>query len=123
MTAPHTVAGHTAGPWNADDFTVWATDGTGTVNRFSLRVEGGYVWRKQGWSPAEKTTDAELLANVALIAAAPDLLAALQTLLKRHCDEADAGPDFFGADEEPEVIAARAAIAKATAARQSGEDA
>lgn len=49
----------------------------------------------------------EAAANARLIAAAPDLLAALRDLLKRVDDGSDYGPDHA-------VSIARAAIAKAT---------
>lgn len=53
-------------------------------------------------------------ANARLIAAAPDLLAALSTFLTEYVrlvESGDAG--FWDAEKEPKVIAARAAIAKA----------
>lgn len=56
-------------------------------------------------------------ANARLIAASPDLLAALFTFLieyVRLVESGDAG--FWDAEKEPKVIAARAAIARATGA-------
>lgn len=53
--------------------------------------------------------------NARLIAAAPDLLVALSDLLNHYVklvESGDAG--FWDAEQEPEVITARAAIAKAT---------
>lgn len=100
MSAPHTP-----GPWDHVDHTVWAVDETGTVNRFSALVQGGYVCRAQGWSTADRTTEDELLANARLIAAAPDLLEALDAV-RRVLPETLKQHDLFQAVED--------AIAKAT---------
>jgi hypothetical protein len=54
-------------------------------------------------------------ADIRLIAAAPDLLAALNELLERYCQLANSGDcGNWDPEEEAEVRAARAAIAKAT---------
>lgn len=73
---------HTPGPWKIDGATVFALDERGHVNRFSARVQGGYVsyLRSLPRSKAERTSDAELEANARLIAAAPELLDALEGL-------------------------------------------
>lgn len=53
-------------------------------------------------------------ANAHLIAAAPDLYEALQTMLKRYVDLAGSGDcGNWNPEEEAQVIAARAALAKA----------
>lgn len=52
-------------------------------------------------------------ANARLIAAAPDLLAALEMILPILLDWHSDFPDSVGSKEEPAVRAARAAIAKA----------
>lgn len=72
------MSGHTPGQWDRQDHTIFALDETGTINRFSAQVQGGFVCREQGWNQAERTSDAELLANARLIAAAPELLEALE---------------------------------------------
>lgn len=94
---------HTPGPWDHVDHTVWAVDETGTVNRFSALVQGGYVCRAQGWSSADRTTEDELLANTCLMATAPDLLAFAHMI-------ADESEHQYQRD------AARDVIAKATGA-------
>ena len=88
---------HTAGPWRltlSDDTTIIAGDGTpvaGTLGNYDSDDE---------WPVME--------ANARLIAAAPDLLAALRGMLADY-------EDYFG-HERPSLTAsaARAAIARAT---------
>ena len=96
---------HTPGPWGMPD------SGQGRISK--VGVNGG-------WDGMVATADcgdyarsrSEGLANARLIAATPDLLAALQAIVD------EAGPQF-GHDEEPGCInrmarLARLAIAKAT---------
>lgn len=55
------------------------------------------------------------IANAKLISAAPDLLAALQTFVGKYVEMVDSGDcGFWDPETEEKVIAARAAIAKAT---------
>ena len=62
-----------------------------------------------------KERDAEVLANARLIAAAPDLLEALKACEAWIVDLAESGDaGFWDASKAPQVIQARAAIAKAT---------
>ena len=65
---------HTPGPWLVADTTVYSlqSDGHVLVNRFSAHVQTG-VGRD-----AQRTPPAELEANALLMAAAPDMLAALR---------------------------------------------
>jgi hypothetical protein len=57
---------------------------------------------------------AEIRANARLIAAAPDMLAALQTFVKEYTELVNSGDaGFWDPETEAKVIAARAAIAKA----------
>ena len=57
-------------------------------------------------------------ADARLIAAAPDLLEALQSLLPMLDEWHDEFPDHVGDKEGPAIDAARAAIAKATGEQQ-----
>jgi len=73
-------AQHTPGPWrlsdgNASSF-VYALDETGGVNRFSCLVQGGYSYC--GRTHKDRTLESEIAANARLIAAAPELLDALE---------------------------------------------
>jgi hypothetical protein len=59
----------------------------------------------------------ERQANARLIAAAPDLLAALETFVSKYVEMVNSGDaGFWDPETEPKVIAARAALAKAGAA-------
>lgn len=63
---------------------------------------------------AEGMTEAEIDANGYLMAAARETTAALQVLLHRYVTLASSGDcGFWDPETEPEVIAARAALAKA----------
>ena len=97
---------HTPGPWLIADTTVYSlqSDGHVLVNRFSAHVQTG-VGRD-----AQRTPLAELEANARLMAAAPDLLAALQGLMQFvPAAILTAGPGRLSA-----WMDARAAIARAT---------
>ena len=88
---------HTPGPWNVTKLYVRKQDG-------GLVASINDLWQKQ------KTPKAEMDANARLIAAAPELLAALEELLwaaSRTSLETDG--DYSNA-----FTAARAAIAKTT---------
>lgn len=103
MTAPHTVAGHTAGPWAV---AAGAPEYIGSGSKWVACTMG-----------VRGTPEAE--ANARLIAAAPDLLTAL-----RDCETYFANLSGMTVDDAQDALdTVRAAIAKATAARQSGEDA
>lgn len=78
----------TPGVWSRAErsTTVYALDETGTNNRFSVNVQGGYTFRLK-FGDGTRTTEAELGANANLIAAAPDLYAALadaESFIARH---------------------------------------
>lgn len=84
--------GFTPGPWLLSGRTVYALNDEG-FNRFSALVQDAHT----PWD--------ELEANARLIAAAPDLLAALDDLLIAYCD-----PGNQGSDHDEKVEAARAAL-------------
>lgn len=103
---------HTPGPWQVDGQTIYALMHHGWRkgveqfrNRFYVHVQAD-----------KECPDEEHEANVSLIAAAPDLLAALQALLveTRHLD--DAGPlgqEYQSDALESAIKASDAAIEKA----------
>lgn len=90
---------HTPGPWKAGSASVSAPE---TEDRLglSVRIHGG--------------NGADNRANARLIAAAPDLLAALEALLPMVAEWHAEFPRHIGDKEPPAIQAARAAIAKAT---------
>lgn len=74
---------HTPGPWKLgdDEAFVYALNSAGT-NRFFLQVQAGWITEGKRNSADDKRTEAtELQANARLIAAAPDLAAALRKAL------------------------------------------
>lgn len=86
------MAKHTPAPWTLhDDRTIWGPNG-----RFVADLDG---------RPTTPVDDA----NAKLIAAAPDLLVALQNLAD-FCQDTFAKPE-----QQDDLIAARAALAKAGA--------
>jgi hypothetical protein len=102
--------GHTPGPWLIDGTTVYALNGEET-NRFTCQVQGGHVAFR--FDKAVRTSTFEREANARLIAAAPELLEALEGMLRAS---------VTGGIEDAELNAleakARAAIAKARGAAQ-----
>jgi hypothetical protein len=103
-------ARHTKGPWKVfrvkDGANKGKVIGIGDAQAGGITDPFGGLWR----------SGKELEANAELIAAAPELLAALETFVAEYValvESGDAG--FWDAEIEPKVIAARAAIAKATA--------
>jgi hypothetical protein len=103
---------HTPGPWLlTPSGTVYALDETGSCNRFSARVDGGWTWRGTGMfsgACSDRTSNAEIAANARLIAAAPELLEALSWFI----NDID-GTHTRMVDFDANVELARAAIAKA----------
>lgn len=116
------MSAHTPGPW----FAVNATDvftGLGASTRDGVSADTNDGWRIADCDVAVAFVDgvememgfSEKLANARLIAAAPDLLAALVNFTEEFCRSANSGDwGFWDPEEQEEVIRARAAIAKAT---------
>ncbi len=108
LTRPHPkkenamTAKHTPGPWVASKSTTKASNFADHVAHVSAGPK--VIARVNGGVTEERTI---ALANAALLAAAPDLLAALETLVRR-CEASD----LQHADGFP-IKEARTAIAKA----------
>lgn len=108
---PQQLFAHTPGPWSLDDGLpggVYSNDATGSIVARCVGIGFEFVWR-----PA-----AESRANARLIAAAPDMLAALQEIaaLKLPDDPAGLSWEEHGAFlREAAGEIASAAIAKASA--------
>ena len=101
---------HTPGPW-----TLRGEFGTAYVYARGDRVSGVVAVLNYDWPGPEQCK--EQRANAKLVTAAPELLDALKSLLDRYVGlviSGDAGN--WDAETEDEVIAARAAIAKAAPA-------
>lgn len=102
---------HTPGPWTMTDdgspFIYYLNDEG--INRFSASVQQGWASANDG----QRTPHSEILANAHLIAAAPDLLAALKEIVMGigpfHQDPLEHAGNVI---ESMQAIA-RAAIAKA----------
>jgi hypothetical protein len=107
-TGAQRLAKHTPGPWETgfhfgQRTLVLAKQRYPICNTLTAPWGETNVWREE--------------ANARLIAAAPELLEALRACEKWIVDLAESGDaGFWDASEAPEVIAARAAIAKAEAA-------
>ena len=106
---------HTPGPWTVED---------PFVDYLSIVIgDQPYNWRfvahvhtdlEKGGS-VKVIGKAQMEANARLISAAPDMLEALEALLAHYIEIADSGDcGFWDPRKEPVVIAATAAISKAT---------
>ena len=100
---------HTPGPWNLSRDEIWST----TPTRFNLTTVG-----TPRLAIVDRHNDAERPfpweANARLISAAPDLLAALDSLLKTFVDDlSECGYDEDDINDHDGVKRARAAISKA----------
>lgn len=120
---PAVPAAHTPGPWvwDGNNLRQVAYDPDNSSVHTILMREGGCGYLGSSW----RKTLRELDADYALIAAAPELLAALQALLQRvRLDESDlrahwaplrsSDANAFDACWGPAVAGAEAAISKAT---------
>jgi hypothetical protein len=106
MNTQHTP--HTPGPWEV-------CRGLSKTHATPIRWKGENVAWVCGLDSAHEFTHEQTAANAALIASAPDLLAALQTIASGNTW--DTGPDGLGTvaiDFAAARQIARAAIARAT---------
>lgn len=118
---------HTPGPWRSAETIVWALDETGTVNRFCAAVCGGYVLHSERAGGSIRTSAEELAANTRLIAAAPQLLEALEEAEKDlaacsisiHRDLVHRGNTMW--EGVPEILDARIKHIRAAIAAAKGE--
>lgn len=95
------MSGHTPGKWRADGVSVYAPD----TERHGMRV----VIATHGWADKHSCVpDERTSSDLALIAAAPELLAALETIINGHLLDPRDGDKMELAAE-----AAEAAINKA----------
>ena len=106
-----TTTTHTAGPWNVEPHNLgkWIKSGESFIVAIPDHIE--HEGKPCGSIASQDKTQDELDANARLIAAAPELLAALEALTEWGCThtsprDANSPHDF--------LVAARAAIAKAT---------
>ena len=103
------LTGFTAGPWRDED---------GVIQSQTTVWQNGV--KQVGWDyatiRAEVTDDWDQAANARLIAAAPELLEALEAMIEWDDREKDHAVDFYKRTELCEIAfqKARAAIAKAT---------
>lgn len=101
---------HTSGPW------AWV-EGTDAINRrwnnldWTVASVGNH---RLGWHEDMNSEGREAEANARLIAAAPELLAALILLEREMVDSGNAGSTDYG--WKPAIEKTRTAIAKATGA-------
>lgn len=107
---------HTPGPWRVEEGTtlIWGDCNQDDTSSYGM----GYpiaecrLTPSGSWAKGPKTYG-EAEANAHLISAAPDLLEALESLIIKYVrlvNSGDAG--FWNPEDDKEVIAARAAIAK-----------
>jgi len=101
------MSGHTPGPWLLQETTVYALNEERIpVNRFTASIDSG-------WRNAEsRISRNEVEANAQLIAAAPELLDALESL-KCELILSDVDMDYIESHFRPWLDKAAAAIAKA----------
>jgi hypothetical protein len=91
---------HTPGPWYAEGSDIGSAENVTVGVAIAGRTDDAYI------------SHAEVQANAHLMAAAPDLLAALLSFIALH-EDGSLHIDGSPAIEDPAITAARAAIAKA----------
>lgn len=111
------TAAHTPGPWRISSVR------TRESGEPVLQIcADGKCYAMVFYSDKTPAQHAASYADARLIAAAPDMLAALTALLERHWQLVMCGDcGNWDVETEKEVIAARAAIAKATGSQSSTE--
>lgn len=110
--AKKTEVGHTPGPWSVSRTTGIGIESVSQCDKASNAAAVASCWPFM-WMSGEDSV-ATMLANARLIAAAPDLLSALRGFLEMYVAMVNSGDcGNWDAETEPQVIAARAAIAKA----------
>jgi len=116
------AAEQSPGPWLQENRTVYALNERGT-NRFTAHVDAGWQHGYLGSREDKRTSEGELAANARLMAAAPDLLEALQAasgyLLNAKIDLETGAPKKTAIQTiEGGLRVVRAAISKATGTDQ-----
>jgi hypothetical protein len=111
---------HTPGPWLLQERTVYALDESEKSNRFSCRVQGGFQVRRVV-EHGERTSDVELDANARLIAAAPELLEALEAISEGHLPDQPAASSLDEYEWAVQHVRKLRKIARAAIARAKGE--
>jgi len=120
---------HTPGPWHVVSDPQWEGKHPNHSHRFICNVpafaevypptdgedDGWQVFHDNvGRTICHMTDTMEIEANAHLIASAPELLAALEAVTKAYVELVQSDyPPSWSAEKDSEVIAARAAIAKA----------
>jgi hypothetical protein len=99
------VSGHTLGPWRLDH-----SDAVDLRNHVGISSESHSLLAQIVWKMDDDERSPSCEANAHLISAAPDLLEALQAIIKSLADQDDEGM----IEHVQPMIDARAAIAKAT---------
>ena len=99
------MSGHTPGPWRLDH-----SDDVELRNHVGISSESHSLLAQIVWKMDDDERSPSCEANAHLIAAAPDLLEALQSIVKSLADQDDEGM----IEHAQPMIDARAAIAKAT---------
>lgn len=107
---------HTPGPWTVRNYPANETEGDDAETHIQAYAdengeEGASLAWVNRWTFGDSPPAAESVANARLIAAAPELLAALEELSAYSASDVDANEASFEQAREH----ARAAIAKATA--------
>lgn len=112
------MAKHTSGPWTVGNRNNIVTDIA--APNYTKAVAKVWTHKQDPGNPKILTPDPEGLANAALIAAAPELLAALESIVKEHTGPVD---EYTMGRLGLALVEAQNAITKATAEAGSLETA